>query len=112
MIALPTAPLRRVAICFGIAIGILAPLCLADVAAESRRLDTPETDAPLAKRQDRVPASASALLACDERPTHRTHALCLAPEQGEEPARVVRVVTIAHAVGPALTGLATRPHPR
>lgn len=103
MRAAPTAPLRRVAMCFGIAIGALAPLCLAAA-------DRPSIDAPLAKRQDRVPASA--LLACDERPTHRTHALCLAPEQGEEPARVVRVVTLAHAAGPALTGLATRPYPR
>lgn len=110
MPALPTAPLRRVAICFAIAIGTLAPLVLADVAAETRRLDA--SHIPVAKRQDRVPASGSALLACDPLPTHRTHALCLAPDQGEEPARVVRVVTIAHAAGPALAGLATRPYPR
>lgn len=110
--------LRRLAFCGLAAAAFAAPLALhAGVAPEKHQDRLPGYGAgpavesavladfePGARgRGDRL--EAGAIAHCDPRPWLNDAPTCLRPATADEPARLVRVVTIEHRVGPATSAL-------
>jgi hypothetical protein len=110
--------LRRLAFCGLLAAAFAAPLALnASVAPQKHQDRLPAYDAGPATesaslaavetgargRADRL--APGAIAHCDPRPWLHDAPTCLRPATAEEPARLVRIVTVERRVGPATSAL-------